>query len=353
MRVLIVQSGFGAGGAERVISMLSGHFADSGINVHVTAFSMPDVGPYFEMHPQVETSSMQGPNGQWGRITHIRRTVREFQPDVVISFLTKVNVLTLIATIGLRVPVVISERNNPRLQKAHPLWNHLQGFLGARASRMVAQTQAVLDNMQPSLRRRGVVIPNAVRPLKRSEQSAPDEPCRLVSVGRLDHQKGFDMLLNSMRQIHDACPTATLTIYGEGPERAALEAQRDALELGAVVDLPGSTSKAGEWAQHTDIVLAPSRYEGFPNVLAEAAVSGIPAVAFDCEFGPSEILENGKTGFVIPLGDVSGFAEATIKLIQNPDLRMSMSSASGGIRERLSPENVFSQWDKLIAEVRR
>ena len=256
MRLLIVQAGFGAGGAERVISMLSDHFAQSGATVHVTAFDMPPDGPYFKMHPDVETSALTGADGQWNRIRHVRRVVRDFQPDVVISFLTKVNVSTLLATIGLRVPVIISERNNPRLQNAHPLWNHMQGLLGVRTKSVVAQTQAVLDSMQPSLQRRGVIIPNPVLPFERSKQPAPDQPCRLVSVGRLVTQKGFDMLLDAMRQIHQVCPTATLTIFGEGPEHASLVAQTETLELGSVVTLPGNTSEMGEWAQSADIGLA-------------------------------------------------------------------------------------------------
>ncbi|MGI9370270.1 MAG: glycosyltransferase family 4 protein [Ruegeria sp.] len=351
--MLIVQAGFGAGGAERVISMLSDHFAQSGATVHVTAFDMPSDGPYFKMHPDVETSALTGADGQWNRIRHVRRVVKDFQPDVAISFLTKVNVITLLATIGLRVPVIISERNNPILQEAHPLWNHMQGLLGRRAAKVVALTPAGLSQLQSSLRRRSVVIPNPVIPFNRLDQAANGDACHLVAIGRLATQKGFDMLLESMLRIHQANPAATLTIYGEGRQRSALEAQRDALGLGEVVKLPGTTTEAGQWALDADIVLGTSRYEGFHNVVAEALVSGIPVVAFDCEFGPSDLIEDGKTGFLIPLGDIDELAEKTLLLIRDPELRKSMSNASSGTRERLSPENVFAQWDQLIAEVRQ
>ncbi len=348
-----MQSGFGAGGAERVISMLSRHLAETGATVHVTAFHMPADGPFFKMHPDVETSTLTGAYSQLNRIRHVRKTVREFKPDVVISFLTKVNVITLLATVGLRVPVIISERNNPRLQKAHPLWNHLQGLLGTKAAKVVALTPAGLSQLQFSLRRRSVVIPNPVMPFNHQDQSAPTDTCHLVAIGRLDPQKGFDMLLEAMLRIHRTCPSTNLTIYGEGSERHALESQRDALGLSEVVNLPGTTNEAGEWAQDADIVLGTSRFEGFHNVVAEALVSGIPVVAFDCDFGPSDTIEDGKTGFLISLGDIDELAEKTLRLIRDPELRNSMSLASNDIRERLSPENVFSQWDKLIAEVRR
>ncbi|NVO54602.1 glycosyltransferase family 4 protein [Rhodobacteraceae bacterium B1Z28] len=331
--------------------MLSRHFAQRGISVHVTAFSMPENGPYFDMHETVETSAMNGRSGQFRRIAHVRSVVREYRPDIVISFLTKVNVVTLLATSGMRIPVIISERNNPRLQDAHPMWSKLQAVLGLRATKVVALTHKGLADLQPSLRWRGVVIPNPIVPFARVASAHTGEAQRLVSIGRLVPQKGFDMLLKAMRRIHSACPDVTLTIYGEGAQRPALEAQRDALGLETVVQLPGNTREMGEWAHETDIVLATSRYEGFHNVIAEATVSGIPVISFDCDYGPSDLINHGQNGLLVPPGDVDKLAESALRLIREPETRALMAARSQDMRDRLSPDRVFSEWDQLVSDV--
>ncbi len=351
VRVLFVQAGFGPGGAEKVISMLSGHFARRGLKVHVTAFSMPEQGPYFENHPDVEISALTGKSGQLRRLMHIRKTVRQFKPDLVISFLTKVNVLTLLATLDKRIPVIICERNNPKRQNAHPLWLKLKAVLGMRAAKVVALTQKGLADLPPTLRKRGIVIPNPITPFDVVAPTKTGPASQLVSIGRLVPQKGFDMLLQAMQRIHAHSPETTLTIYGEGPERGALETLRRDLGLEGVVNLPGNTPEVGLWAKNSEIVLATSRFEGFHNVVAEAAVSGIPIVSFDCDYGPSDLIDHGRNGFLVPTGDVDALAASALQLIQDPHMRTEMAANHTDIRHRLAPDLVFSVWDDLIAEV--
>lgn len=346
-----MQSGFGAGGAEKVIALISRHFAENGHSVHVTAFNEGAEQPFFGIHKDVNFSAMPPRRKQLGRIAHVRKIVRSFKPDIIISFLTKVNVITLLAMIGTSIPVIISERNNPRLQDAHPLWAHMQSLLAWRAARVVALTERGLADLQPSLTRRGVVIPNPTVPFLKTDRPIEGEARNLVAVGRLVPQKGFDLLLEAMRRIHAVCPEPTLTIYGDGRERSALEARSEALGLSAIVNFSGNTEIAGAWARNADIVISSSRFEGFHNVVGEALVSGIPVVAFDCDYGPAELIEHGRNGFLVRNGDVEGLAEATLRLIREPETRIAMAAASSELRDRLSPGRVFSAWDRLIDDV--
>ncbi len=349
-KLLFVQAGFGPGGAEKVIAMLSNHFVERGCEVHATAFSMPENGPYFSMNEKVRTSALSGRRGQFNRITHVRSVIRELRPDVVISFLTKVNVITLIATLDSKLPVIISERNNPRLQDAHPGWARLQSVLGRRSKAVVALTQKGLADLPGPLRRRGRVIPNPIEPFTRAQVSNSEKVRHLVSVGRLVPQKGFHLLLETMARIHAACPWTTLTIYGEGPERPALEQLRKSLGLEGCVHLPGNTARVGDWANDADIVVGSSLYEGFHNVVAEAVVSGIPVVSFDCDYGPSEFIRHGRNGYLVPTGDVTGLAEAAIRLINDPTARAGMANESDELRALLSPERVYSAWENVVAD---
>lgn len=354
MKLLFIQGGFGAGGTEKIVAMLAAHRVALGDEVHVAAMTCPQSGSYFAYPDDVFLHVLdEGSNGGIAplplrRLSRIGRLVKSLSPDVCLSFLTKINVLTLLAA-GSAIPVIASERNNPLAQKAHPIWRYAQNALLPRAATMVMQTDRARSDLPARVRSRAKVIPNPCAPLEGVAPSAAGN--RLVAVGRLDHQKGFDLLLDAMALLHKDQPDATLTIYGEGAERQSLEAQRDRLGLNDVVSLPGKSTTPGEWIRNSDILVFSSRFEGFPNVIAEAVVSGLPVVAFDCAYGPRELIRNGENGLLVSDGNVAELAEALDRLIANPDLRASMTAAAARMRQKLAPESIQALWDETISAV--
>ncbi|TGV62805.1 glycosyltransferase, partial [Mesorhizobium sp. M2D.F.Ca.ET.160.01.1.1] len=111
---------------------------------------------------------------------------------------------------------------------------------------------------------------------------------RFVAVGRLEKQKGFDLLLEAFSRVARQLPMVTLVIFGEGPERAALEQQARGLGIADRVRMPGVTNSPVGWLSVGDIFVLSSRFEGFPNVLLEALMAGMATVAFDCPWGPAD-----------------------------------------------------------------
>src|SRR3989337_2116886 len=105
---------------------------------------------------------------------------------------------------------------------------------------------------------------------------------RIVAVGRLEHQKGFDLLLHAFARIAPEWPEASLTIFGEGPLRGMLEEQVKQQNIFGRAFFPGVSKTPGSWIQCANIFVLSSRFEGFPNVLVEAMTAGLPVVAFDC-----------------------------------------------------------------------
>ncbi len=352
MKLLFVQAGFGAGGAEKIIAMIAANRAAHGDEVHVAGLTIPAEGSFFEypdsvhLHPMCPESAAPRRRVQLERLRHIRRVIRQTQPDAIVSFLTKVNTLVLLAALRLPVPVVISERNNPKAQNANPIWSHAQSLLARRANCIVMQTERARQDLPSGLHSRSVVIPNPCAPFAVSAPR-PGGGTNLVAVGRLDRQKGFDMLIDAMRPIRDALPEARLTIYGEGHERASLEARRNRLGLADSVFLPGACPP-GEWIEGQDILVVSSRFEGFPNVIAEAAVSGLPVVSFDCDYGPRELIRQGENGLLVPAEDSAALARSVVDLARDPERREAMSRAAGVAADWLSPERVMRQWDQLI-----
>ncbi|EAV45826.1 putative glycosyltransferase protein [Stappia aggregata IAM 12614] len=356
MKLLFVQAGFGAGGTEKIVAMLAAHRAELGDEVHVAAMTCPEAGSYFAYPDSVVLHVLDQPEGKGllplslRRLANIRKLVRSLSPDACLSFLTKINVLTLLAA-GSSVPVIASERNNPLAQKAHPVWRRAQNALMPRAAAMVMQTERARQDLPARVRSCTQVIPNPCAPIAGVAPS-PDGS-RLVAVGRLDHQKGFDLLIGAMSLVREKQPDARLTIYGEGAARACLEAQRDRLGLRDVVSLPGKSTRPGEWIRNADILVLSSRFEGFPNVLAEAAVSGLPVVAFDCPYGPRELILDGENGLLVRDGDVEALARAIDHLISSPAQRAAMAAAKTRLQQKLSPATILALWDRTISDATR
>lgn len=353
MKVLLVQGGFGAGGAEKVVAMIAAHRAGRGDDVHIAGMTMPEGGSYFSypeavtLHP-MQSGALPRRRVQWNRLRHIRQVIKKVRPDVVVSFLTKINTLTLAATLDSRIPVVISERNNPRAQNAHPVWRQAQHLLARRARAIVMQTDRAREDLPAGLRGRAEVIANPCAPFPGVEEGLGRNGSQLVAVGRLDRQKGFDILIDAMTDIRDRVPDAHLTIYGEGSERQALEDQRDRLGLTDVVSLPGSSNKPGDWMKGADILVFPSRFEGFPNVVAEATVSGLPVVSADCAYGPRELIRQEENGLLVPSEDAKALSAAVVRLSQDPELRARMRESAERNRLWLAPKYVLGEWDRVI-----
>ena len=350
MRLLIVQGGFGSGGAEKIVAMLAAHRAALGDEVHVAGADCPPGGSFFD-YPDSVTLHVQDTKGrgpvQLRRLRHIRALVKTLKPDVVVSFLTKVNVLTLVATFGTGAPVIISERNNPGAQGGSRFWTTLQSRLGARARAVVFQTEAVLADAAPGMRAKGVVIANPCEPLADAPHGDLAQK-RLIAVGRLTHQKGFDTLIAAMPAVLREHPDARLSIFGEGPDRGALEAQVTALGVGNAVALPGNTDRPGAWITEGDLLIAPSRYEGFPNVVAEAAISALPVVATDCDYGPREIIRDGVNGRLVPVDDANALAKAVAALLSAPDSLPDLAAEDARLKAQLDPAAILCTWDVQI-----
>ena len=356
MKILFVQAGLGAGGAEKVMSLLARHRLELGDEVHVAALNLPQTGIYHSLAEGVKVhtdpqagAAVSGVAVQTARLKAIRRAIVEVRPDVIISFLTKVNTLTTLAAAGTGIPVILSERNNMTVQM-RPFWRVAARLAMRRASAIVLMTERARKDVPKGLQHRVRVIPNACPPISGITVEQRQPAFRLVAVGRLDRQKGFDMLLDAMPAVLARVPGARLTIFGEGPLRQALEKQAAALGLGNAVSFAGNSRVPGAWLEAADILVAPSRYEGFSNVVAEATVSGLPVVAFDCDLGKRELIRHGGNGFLVAPGDVAGLSAAVINLLQDDALRLRMAGAYMESRDRLHPSAILKSWDAIIDE---
>jgi glycosyltransferase involved in cell wall biosynthesis len=266
------------------------------------------------------------------------RYLRSYQPEVVIAFMTGFNIVAIIATAlsGWRGQLLVSERTSLQLTWAEAgfwrswvLWG-LMRLLYRRANRVVAVSQQLANDLVMQLNlpaRKVVVIPNPVPVEEIRRMSMVPVSHRffsegvpvLMAVGRLHSVKDYPTLVRAVADLRER-QDVRLIVLGEGPARSELEALVKSLGLSEVVDLPGFVSPPWPWMARADVLAFSSWAEGWPNVLAEALALGVPVVATDCPTGPREILDGGRFGRLVPVGDVGEMSAAIEATLENlPD----------------------------------
>jgi glycosyltransferase involved in cell wall biosynthesis len=170
----------------------------------------------------------------------------------------------------------------------------------------------------------------------------------ILCVGRLTDQKGFDFAIRILAILQKRFPYIKLLIVGDGPDILALKELVLINGLASHITFIPKLPNLSEVFLGSDILLFPSRYEGFPNVLAEAMAHGLPAVAFDCATGPADLIEHGVNGFLVEVGDVSAAAECALNLLENHGLRTQFASRAMNVANKFSAEVVGKQWSSLV-----
>lgn len=355
--VAFVLAGIGAGGAERVIALLSSMVIERGWKATVISFDRPDAATYHDFHPDVGFVFLSDAAGRQRsglgrtarRLSALRKALAGDEFQLIVSFLTKINTLTLLASRGLGVPVVVSERNNPLRQQASPVWRWLLAGLYRHAAVIVLQTDRSRKCLPSAQRARARVIPNPI-----ALPASIPEPVeyQITAVGRLTEQKGFDLLIDAFAKVALQHPEWKLVIWGDGPLRQVLMDRSERHGLAHRVVLPGLSPSHGAWINPGQIFVLCSRYEGFPNVLAEAMAAGMAPVAFDCEFGPSEMIDHGQSGLLVPPEDIDGLADALERLMVSSYLRSAFAHEAARSASRFELLHIGEQWLTLLDDVR-
>lgn len=184
-----------------------------------------------------------------------------------------------------------------------------------------------------------------------TEECANYKSLRVIAVGNLLYNKGFDRLIQAWAVVSRHNSDWTLHIYGDGEERERLQMLIKDKALKDSVILQNPTKNIVEEYMNSSFYVMSSRYEGFGMVLAEAMACGLPCVSFDCPSGPSEIITDGVDGFLVEDGNIGQLAEKIKVLMSNQDLRKQMGEEARKNIQRFSPEKIMPQWDDLFKTV--
>ena len=196
-----------------------------------------------------------------------------------------------------------------------------------------------------------IAIPNAVPdvPLGPGDPGAH----KLIAAGRLQRQKGFDLLLEAFAVVAVRHPDWTLDIFGRGPRRESLEQSVVDLGLDGRVRINAPTDRLGEHMRTASVFVLSSRFEGFPLVLLEALAAGLVVVSFDCPTGPGEVLKDGIDGLLVPPADVPALAAALDRVMSDESLRRRLAAAAPAAVLPFAPRIVGRRWNELLAGATR
>lgn len=326
-KVTVFLPSLSGGGAERSMLNLAHGLADYGCDVDLVLAQA--TGPYMsDIHASVRLVDLNA-SRVLTSLPALMRYLRTEQPKAMVSALNYANIVAIWARRLSGVPcrVLVNEQNTisrsarsstRRRQRMVP---YLAKHFYPWADYVIGNSQGVADDLsevtglpraQIQMLYNPVITPDvrakAHAPLKHP-WFEPGQPPVVLAVGRLTKQKDFPSLIRAFAQVRRTRP-ARLVILGEGTDRAALEALVDELGLASDIALPGFVDNPYAYMSRAALYVLSSRWEGLPTVLIEALYCGPPVVATDCPSGPKEILDHGRHGALVPIGDVTALGEA-------------------------------------------
>ena len=275
--------------------------------------------------------------------------MKEINPDLVISFQTNQNALSVLATRGRNIPVIVSERGDP--YQYHDIVAKLKTRVINKAEGGVFQTKKAMQYYGEELQQRSVVIynPNTVTGIERPEKRNNE----IAFVGRFDiQQKRQDLAIEAFKIVADSVPDVNLSFYGAGKEQEIIKKQACDLGIEDRVLFKGLVKDVPNAIKDSRLFLMTSDFEGMPNALIEAMACGLPCVSTDCSpGGASELIQSGENGIVVPCGDAKAIAAAIVRLLNNKEEAEKMGVEAQKIVEELNPAIIYGEWEKYVKTI--
>lgn len=366
-RILFFINSLTGGGAERVTSIITHFLVDKGYSVGIITVQGTD-SDFYTLPKGIDRISLDlaGENRGIGkvfaniqRLLALRAVLKQEQADVVVGMITTSAILCILAGWGLSTRVVASERNYPGSKPCRLIWAILRRLIYRFADQHVVQTHKIANWLKENTGSQNIkVIPNSVKwPIPRNTPVI--EPRLLLkkdervilAVGTKLHQKGFDLLIDAFAKIahsHSGWRLVIIGISQSSNEGILLIELAKQLRIYDQVILPGLIGNVGDWYQRADLFVLSSRYEGMPNVLLEAMATGCACIAFDCDTGPRDIIEQGVNGLLVPAEDVDALRYELNRLILNPNERKMFSEAAIDVRGKFSEARIMDMWSKVL-----
>ncbi len=350
------------GGAERVVTSLARQFMEDGNEVIIATEWQAD--NEFSIAKEIrrihvgllESDEHANRITKYRRrIQYLKRFIQKEQPDIVIAFAMKANYRAIMATRGLKVPVLISIRTNP-IGHYDTLSNRIMTplFLN-RANGVVFQTTGQKEFFPAPMQRKSRIILNPIHPKYLGRERVQDRTKEIVHSGRLVGFKNQVMLIEAFAEIHKMYPEYTLKLYGGDSfdgTKEQLEATIESHQLQEVVYLMGASDSLESDLETGAFYVFTSDWEGLPNALMEAMALGLPVIATDCPCGgPNTIIQHEENGYLIPIKNKEKLIEAMQYFLEHPEIVEKYGEKASQISQVANANGVYQQWKDYVEEL--
>lgn len=348
MKITFVTFNLRGGGAERMVSRLSNAFVSKGISVDIILlFDSKNISYEIDKRVHIFDCCYEGIKGKQIRkllqVLAIRKYIKNNHPDVIFCYIITTLPFAVLANIGLghRCKIIGSQRTNPRSIPWHyraivnPFLHICDGF--------VFQTRGARNCYPEWLKKKSIVIGN-IAPDNCGFHEVNTDQMEICSVGRLHKDKDFETVIKAMAKVVHDKPEAKLHIYGEGQRKDVLIGLAEKLNVGDNIIFEGFVANISEELKKYDIFVFSSRAEGMPNALMEAMAEGLACVATDCRFGPSDMIQDGHNGYLVPVGDDGVMADRILDLLNNKEKKIEIMQEARKITEIYSADKIVDDY---------
>ncbi len=345
--LLIVIGGMSRGGAERVLSLIANYFAEKGWNVYIALLLYNEVG--YSLNKNIKIINLTFGGGsrldklpKW--IKFLRKNIKEIKPDVILSFVARIGILTHIASLGLNTKIVISERNDPSKDGRSKIVDFISYIIYPKSKAIVFQTYRASKYFDFLNLTNKYIVPNPISVDCLAKYSVN---YRIVTVGRLTEQKNQKMLINAVNSIANKFPEVSLDIYGEGNLKRELKKQIDVLDLSDKVKLKGNVFNIHQEIATASLFVLPSNYEGLSNALLEAMMMGLPCISTKCA-GSDEYINNGVNGLLVDIDNQKQMEDAIEYMLSNRNEAIRMGNEARKTSICFEKNKVLDKWYEVI-----
>lgn len=357
MKICCVIPSLQSGGMERVMSMLiNGFIRNHNAEVHVVLYgSVREVFYDLDKRACIHTPKWQFDKRHRTRDTirtmlFLRKTLKDFHADAILSFGAFWNSLVLLSCYGLRLPIFISDRGTPMYPTKGTMYR-LKQLLYPTAKGIVVQTSTAEQLCRRRYRQTNFkVIGNPIRDISISDNIQREN--NIVSVARLVNTKNFNRLISIFEEIENH-GWKLIIVGGNADGQHILEklqAQRDKSPMKDNIILAGTQKNVESYLLKAKVFAFTSSEEGFPNAIGEAMSAGLPVVSYDCITGPSEMIEDGKNGYLTEVFDDATFKKRLETLMNDEELRAEMGKNAKESIRQFSEEKIIEKFYQFITE---
>ncbi|WP_179347757.1 glycosyltransferase family 4 protein [Winogradskyella pacifica] len=345
-----------SGGAERVISTLSNELIQ---RFDITIITFTKSSPFYSLDDGIKVihcrEQLNQPNSiidslklNYTLVSRISQIIREEKINIIIGFITSANILATIAAKLNHIPCIISERNNPLIEKVPILWVILRRLVYPLANNLILQTNGIKKIYEKKIRPHKItILPNPISTdLTELRTNTIKKEKIILSVGRLDKNKCHDKLITAFNTIAPVGWQAI--IIGEGATKQKLKTLIKSYDLIDKIKIISKVKNIHEYYNEASIFVFTSKTEGFPNALLEAMHYGLPCISTDCNFGPSDLINDGVNGYLIPVDNQLELTTKLSRLIEDENLQKQFSKTAKESTKKYISKNVLDQWESLI-----